>query len=94
MSDRARFFLNDWLGKYIGPLPAVERVAASVRLAGQCRVDAVTAGVPLQEIRDAVGGDLIRKILELLDMAADLQDAVTLQEEVSLIGKSPALAEG
>lgn len=34
------------------------------------------AGIPLQEIRDEVGGDLIRKILEALDIAADLHDQV------------------
>ena len=65
MSDRARYFLNEWLGKHIAPLPAVERLAASVRLALQCRHDATAAGIPLQEIRDAVGGDLIRKSSKL-----------------------------
>jgi hypothetical protein len=88
MSDRAEDFLNDWFGRHIRPLPAVQRLAASVRLATQCRQDAVTAGIPLQEIRDAVGGDLIRKILQLLDVAADLQ------EEVPLASKTSVLVEG
>lgn len=88
MSDRAADFLNEWFGNHIRPLPAVRRLAASVRLATQCRQDAVTAGVPLQEIRSAVGGDLIRKILELLDVAA------TLQQEVPLVAKTSELVEG
>lgn len=87
MSDRARDFLNDWLGKHIAALPAVERLAASVRLAVQCRQDATTAGIPLQEIRDAAAGDLIRKILQALDIAA-------LHHEASPALKTSALVEG
>jgi hypothetical protein len=92
VSDRASHFLNDWFGKHIGPLPAVERLAASVRLTAKCRQDAITAGVPLQEVRDAVGGDLIRKILQLLDVAADLQAAAALQETTAS-RDAPALQE-
>ena len=88
MSDRARHFLNEWLGKYIAPLPAVERLAASVRLALQCRHDATAAGIPLQEIRDAVGGDLIRRILEALAVTA------ALHYEASLVPETSALVEG
>jgi hypothetical protein len=88
MSDRARHFLNEWLGEHIGPLPAVERLAASARLAVQCRHDATAAGIPLQEIRDAVGGDLIRRILEALALAS------ALHHEVSLVPETSALVEG
>jgi hypothetical protein len=83
MSDRAHLFLDGWFGKHIGPLPAVKRLGASVRLATQCRQDAVAAGIPLQEIRDAVGGDLIRRILHVLDTAATLRDEVPLVPETS-----------
>jgi hypothetical protein len=85
MSDQARLFLNDWFGNHIGPLPAVKRLGASVRLATQCRQDAVAAGIPLQEIRDVVGGDLIRKILQLLDTAAAVHDEVPLVPETSAL---------
>lgn len=85
MSDRARDFLNDWLGKHIAALPPVERVAASVRLALQCRQDATTAGIPLQEIRDAAAGDLIRKILQALDVASALQHEVSLAPDASVL---------
>jgi len=81
MTDGARHFVNDWFGKHIEPLPAVERLAASVRLAGRCRHDATAAGIPLQDIRDAVGGDLIRKILDMLNLAAALNDQVPLVPE-------------
>ena len=77
MSDRARHFMNDWLGEHVGALPAVERVAASVRLTVQCRLDATAAGIPLQEIRDEAGGDLIRKILQALTVASALQHEVS-----------------
>jgi hypothetical protein len=87
MSDRARHFLNEWLGKQIKPLPAVERLATSVRFATQCRQDATAADIPAQEIRDAAGGDLIRKILKALDIAA------ALNEEVPLVPDTPALIE-
>lgn len=88
MSDRARDFLNDWLGKHVAALPPVERVAASVKLTAQCRLDATTAGIPLQEIRDEAGGDLIRKVLQALTIAS------ALQQEVSLAPEAPAMAEG
>jgi hypothetical protein len=88
MSDRAHQFLNDWFGNHIGPLPAVERLAASVRLAVKCRQDATAAGISLQEIRDAVGGDLIRKILQALAVAA------ALHQEVALVPETSVLVEG
>jgi hypothetical protein len=83
MSDRAYDFLNDWFGRNIGPLPAVQRLAAAARLAVQCRRDATAAGIPLQEIRDAAGGDLIKKILQALDIAADLNRDVPLVPQTS-----------
>jgi hypothetical protein len=55
-----------------------------VRLADQCRKDATAGGIPLQEIRDEVGGDLIRAILHVLDgVAADLEDQIPLVPETS-----------
>jgi hypothetical protein len=92
MSDRAREFMNDWLGKHVGALPEVERVAASVRLTTQCRLDATAAGIPLQEIRDEVGGDLIRKILQALTMAAALQREVSPVPEAA--AQTAELVEG
>jgi hypothetical protein len=88
VSDRARQFLNDWFGEHIGPLPPVERLAASVRLATKCRHDANAAGIPLQEIRDDVGGDLIRKILQALNVAA------ALARDAQFAPESSALVEG
>jgi len=88
MSDRAYHFLNDWFVGHMGPLPAGERLAASVRLAAQCRQDATAAGIPSQEIRDAVGGELIRKILQALDIAAALNHEVPLVPETSVLVES------
>jgi hypothetical protein len=84
--------MNDWLGKHVGALPAIERVAASVRLTARCRQDATTAGIPLQEIRDAVGGNLIRKILQALTIASALQHEVSPAQEAK--AETPAFAEG
>jgi hypothetical protein len=75
MSDRAQHFLNDWFGQHIGPIPAGERLTALVRLTAQCRRDAITAGIPLHEVRDAAGGDLIRKVLQALDIAGTFKGA-------------------
>jgi hypothetical protein len=52
----------------------VQRLAAAVRLANACRKDAIAAGIPPQELRNAAGGDLIRKILEALDTVARLSN--------------------
>jgi hypothetical protein len=85
MSDRAYHFLNDWFEQHIGPFPAGERLATSVRLAMRCRHDAIAAGIPLEEIRDAVGGNLIRKILQSLDIAATSSHQVPLVPETSVL---------
>lgn len=69
MSDRAREFLSRWFSEHVEALPAVQRLAEAVRLATKCREDAIRAGIPLEEIRDVAGGDLIRKILAALDAA-------------------------
>jgi hypothetical protein len=82
MSDRAGDFLIDWFGQHVRALPSVQRVAEAVRLATDCRKAAVAAGIPLQEIRDAAGGDLIRKILEALHVAAHHADETPLAPDI------------
>jgi hypothetical protein len=82
MSDRAGDFLAGWFAQHVQPLPPVQRLAESVRLATACRRDAVAAGIDLQEIRDVAGGDLIRKILEALNAAAALADAAPLAPDI------------
>jgi len=67
-------FLIEWFSGHVRPLPSLQRVAEAARLATDCRKDAVAAGIPLAEVRDAVGSDLIRKILEALDTVATLTD--------------------
>jgi hypothetical protein len=84
MSDRAGDFLILWFAQHIKALPEVLRLAEAVRLATDCRRDAVTAGIPLQKIRDAVGGDLIRKILEALNAAARLADEAPLAPDIDV----------
>lgn len=82
MSDQAREFLIDWFSGHVQPLPAVRRLAEAVRLATKCRADAPAAGIPLQEIREAVGGDLILRLLEALDAASRLDEDTSLAPEM------------
>jgi hypothetical protein len=82
MSDRAGDFLIDWFAQHVRALPPVQRLAEAVRLATACRKDAVAAGIDLQDIRDAVGGDLIRKILEALNAAARLATETPLAPHI------------
>jgi hypothetical protein len=84
MSNRARDFLVHWFDEHIRPLPPVKRLAASVRLATQCRLDATAAHIPLQEIRDVVDGDLIRAILDALNFVAVSHDHVSLVPDQSI----------
>lgn len=87
MSNRAHEFLVDWLDQHIRPLPAVKRLAASARLAAQCRLDATAADIPLQEIRDVAGGDFIRLILEALNVVAVSHDDVPLVPQASTLAE-------
>jgi hypothetical protein len=82
MSDRAGDFLIHWFAQHVQALPAVQRLAEAVRLATECRQDAVAAGIDLQEIRDVAGGDLIRKILQALDTAARLGSETPLAPDI------------
>ncbi len=82
MSDRADDFLMLWFAQHVKALPAVLRLAEAVRLATDCRKDAVAAGIPLQEIRDAAGGDLIRKILDALNAAFARADEAPLAPDI------------
>jgi len=70
MSERARQFLDKWEADHIAAVPDVQRLREAVLLATQCRKDAVEAGIPPDEIRAAVRGDLIRHMLAVLADAA------------------------
>jgi len=85
MSDQARDFLMNWFDQHIRPLPAAARLAEATRLAVKCRFAATAAGIPLQEIRDATGGDLIRKILHALDREALLPEEIPAPELATLV---------
>ena len=84
MSDRAGDFLIHWLTQHVQALPPVQRLAEAVRLATDCRRDAVAAGIPLQEIRDVAGGDLIRKILEALNTPVLIADVAPLAPDIEV----------
>lgn len=87
MSDQAHQFLMNWFDQHIRPQPAGKRLTEAARLAVQCRIDATTAGIALQAIRDAAGGDLIRTILQAMDREARSVD------QISASSKPAALAD-
>ena len=93
MSDRAREFLLDWFSEHVQPLPPVRRLAEAVRLATHCRTDATDAGIPLQEIRDAAGGDLILKLIQALDIAAHLHQDAPIAPEIKTLIETQAIVE-
>ena len=82
MSDRAREFLIDWFSAHAQPLPVVRRLAEAVRLATNCRADATASGIPMQEIRDVAGGDLILRLIQALDAAARLDEDAPIAPEM------------
>lgn len=81
MSERARRFLINWFTDHVQSLPQPFRLGQAVRLATECRQNATAAGIPLPEIREASGGDLIRKLLDALDSAARLDNEAPLAPE-------------
>jgi hypothetical protein len=91
MSDQAREFLIDWFSGHVQPLPAVRRLAEAVRLATQCRADATAAGIPLQEIRDLAGGDLILELLQALHAAARLDEDTQIAPEMKTLSEVQTL---
>jgi hypothetical protein len=70
MSERAREFLDEWLFANVQAVPDVQKLREAVRLVAKCRKDAVTVGLPLQELRAVAAGDMIRCMLGALDAAA------------------------
>ena len=82
MSERAKEFLIQWFSAHVKALPAVQRLAESVRLATKCREDATHAGIPLHEVRAVAGGDLIRKLLEAMDIAARANESAVTSPEL------------
>lgn len=98
MSERARDYLEVWLREItgaIGPIPPAKRLGASVRLAMQCRVGATALQIAPQEIRDAAGGDLIRRIFQALDSqtAPGVAPAITEIEMLPEAVAGPLAAE-
>lgn len=98
MSERARDYLEVWLREIteaIGPVPPAKRLGASVRLAMQCRLGATALQIAPQEIRDAAGGDLIRRIFQALESPATapgIEPAITAIEMLPEAEPTPLAA--
>jgi hypothetical protein len=67
MSDRAREFIDHWESEHVEAVPDSEKGREAERLATMCREDAIRAGVSVQDLEAAVGGDLIRNMLDALE---------------------------
>lgn len=63
MSNRAREFLDRWKLNHVGEVPSERRLQEIVRLVANCRADAVSAGIPPEELREAAGNSLILAII-------------------------------
>lgn len=89
MSERAREFLDRWLSGHVKSVPETKRLRETVQLVAACRVDAICAGIPAQELRAAADDDLVRKVLGALSNSAPRKaDADSLVEPQPLL---PAL---
>jgi hypothetical protein len=69
MTHRAREFIDHWESEHVEAVPNPEKPAEAERLAAMCREDAIRAGVGVEELEAAVGGDLIRNMQEALEAA-------------------------
>jgi hypothetical protein len=70
MSERAREFFEYWVSDHVGAVADEYRMRETVRLVALCREDAIRAGIPPDELRTAVGGNLIQCMLATLSAAA------------------------
>jgi hypothetical protein len=70
MTYRAKEFLDCWESEHVEAVADSEKAAEAEQLALACRQDALRAGTAEQDLADAVGGDLIGKLLQALDAAA------------------------
>ena len=69
MANRAREFLNRWEREHVGVVPEERKLRMVVQLVMKCREDAVTAGIPAEELRTAASQDLIRDMLAAIAAA-------------------------
>jgi hypothetical protein len=74
MSDRAREFIDHWESEHVEAVPDAEKAGEAERLATMCREDAIRAGISVQDLEAAVGGDLIKNMREALE-AVENHDA-------------------
>jgi hypothetical protein len=93
MSDRARDFLIDWFSVHVRALHPVQRLAEAVRLATRCRADATASGIPMQEIRDVAGGDLILRLIQALDVAARLDEDAPIAPDMRTLIETETLID-
>jgi hypothetical protein len=76
MSDRAREFIDHWESEHVNAVPNAEKARDAERLAKMCREDALRAGICVQDLEAAVGGDLTRNMLDALEAAETRNDLV------------------
>ena len=70
MSKRAEEFMDDWLDTNVAPRRVKSPMKAVPVLTRKCAAGAKKAGVPLDELEDAVVVDLEEAIVDELSVAA------------------------
>jgi hypothetical protein len=72
MSDRAVEFLDRWEADHVEAVPFEKRDNEAIRLAEQCRQDALRAGISLVYLEKAANGNLVRNMLDAIEEASRL----------------------
>jgi hypothetical protein len=72
MSDRALEFLDCWEADHVEVVPLSKWAFEAVRLADQCREDAIRAGVAVVDLQRAAKGNLVQNMLDALKEAGQL----------------------
>lgn len=62
-------FLRSWVATHVKTVIGVERSTEAKRLAAHCTADAMMAGVPVDQLDAAAGGNLVAYMAEAIDAA-------------------------
>jgi hypothetical protein len=77
MNDRAREFIDHWESENVEAVPDADKSREAERLAAMCREDAIRAGISIQDLDAAGGGDLMRNMREALEAAENRNGGAT-----------------
>ena len=64
-------FLRSWVATSVKPVPEQERSGQIAKWAAECVADAITAGIPFDDIHKAAGGNVLTYIAKIADDVAE-----------------------